>query len=232
MLLLRMLLLSAFVLASVHALAQTDNENSDPVYGHDPLLYNGRMYTFFPAAGTTGYQYLNAKFDSEGSIKIRGTLFTNVSLNYDVYNQFVVLKYSDALNSSGLIEISPAWLESFTLNGCNFEFVAGADTSRRIYQVIGNGENIIMYFHHKELLIDTRTTARNFYFPDATRDMFILRADRMIRFNTNRTFIHAFSENNQPVVKKYMRKNKIKVKRSTDLVMTELINFCNTLSGS
>ncbi len=30
----------------------------DDVYGSDPLLYNGRYYTFFPPPNTGGNQYL------------------------------------------------------------------------------------------------------------------------------------------------------------------------------
>jgi hypothetical protein len=227
-----LLLLPILVFTSVIVFAQATTYNPDKVYGYDPLLYNGRIYAFFPPAGTGGTQYLYDKFDTTGSITLRGITYSNLALNYDIYNQQLILKYKNALGTSDLIQISAAWLEKFEVGGRQFKFETITDTTRRIYQVIGIGASKVLYNYKKELLLDTRLGSIDHYFPDAIREMYVTTDGRMAKFKNNRSFVTAFSQPMQSPIKKYLRKNKIKVKKVKDNVMTELINFCNTLNGS
>ena len=70
------LLLPAIVLWAFSVSAQDTKKNSDQIYGFDPLLYNGRVYYFYPQPGTGGSQYLFDSFDESGSITIRGVTYT------------------------------------------------------------------------------------------------------------------------------------------------------------
>lgn len=228
----RFFLFSVFVLSSVLVFAQTATENDDQVYGNDPLLYNGRTYVFNTPPGTGGSQFLFETYDTQGAIQLRNTLFTNVTLNYDVYNQRVVLKYKDAISSTSFIEISAAWLQSFELYGSHYEYIPGTDTSKRIYQVLGDGDKKIMFYHRKDLLIDTRTSMRNHYFSGAVKEMYVKKGKSLTRYKNNKSFVKVFDQSSQAGIKKYIRKNKIRVKKANDQVMTELINYCNTLIGS
>jgi hypothetical protein len=228
----RFLIVLALAFSSVFALAQSTAGNPDKIYGHDPLLYNGRIYSFFPPEGTGGNQYLNDEFDKQGSLKVRGVTFTNLALNYDIYNQLVVLEYKNNLGSTELIEVSAAWLEEFNLGGRHFEIKNGTDTTRRIFQVLGEGTEKILIFHRKDLKLDTRTASKDHFFADAIREMYVETGNKTLRFKNNRSFVSDFSLGRQDAVKKYLRKHKIRVKKASDYLMTELINYCNTLNGS
>jgi hypothetical protein len=227
----RFLFLLAFALSSLIALSQTTSENTDHVYGHDPLLYNGRIYSFFPVVGTGGTQYLNEKADIHGAVRLRGVTYTDLSLNYDLYNQLLVLQYKNAMGSPAMIEISSAWLEMFDLDGCHFEVERITDTTTRIFQVLGKGNFKIVYYRRKELQINTQSASRNRYFTDVIREMYVKKDDRLVKYKNNRSFISVFSKPQQEEIKKYIRKQKIKVKKANDQKITDLINFCNTLSG-
>ena len=41
-------------------------------------------------------------------------------LNYDIYNQQLILKYKNNIGAANLIIISDAWLESFSFKGHKF----------------------------------------------------------------------------------------------------------------
>jgi hypothetical protein len=228
----RFLLLIALGLSWLTALTQSTGHSPDLVYGNDPLLYNGRIYSFFPVAGTGGTQYFSEKFDSQGSVVLRGVTYKDRTINYDLYNQQLVLNYKNALGSTCIIEISKAWLELFDFNGRHFEIETGADTTKRIYQVLGDGALKLMYFHRKELLIDTHSASRNHYFSEIIREMYINTDNRLVKYNNNKSFLSVFSKPKQELIKKYLRKQNIKVKRANDNIMTQLINYCNTLNGS
>jgi hypothetical protein len=213
----------------ISAFAQVKADNQDRIYGYDPLLYNGRVYAYFPKPGTAGTPYLFPDFDAQGSVTLRGVTFTNVCINYDLYNQQLILNYKTVLGSSSFIELSLAWLENFQIKDSHFEVVTSSDTSKRIFQVLGSGTYQIRYSLYKALLPDSRTASRNFFFTDSEKESFVFSGNKMNRYKNNRSFVGTFSSSQQDAIRKYIRKNKIKVKKASDLKMIELINYCNTL---
>lgn len=226
------LLLPAIVLWAFSVSAQDTKKNSDQIYGFDPLLYNGRVYYFYPQPGTGGSQYLFDSFDESGSITVRGVTYTNLALNYDIYNQQFILKFKNAIGSNTLIQVSFAWLEKASLGGSNFEVVTDANSSKRLYQVIGNGREKIMIYRSKELLIDNLKSSRIHYFSEGKKDMFLMTNDQLISFKNNRALVKAFDISRQSFIKNYIRKQRINVRTASDLSITDLINYCNTLSAS
>jgi len=227
----RIFLLLLWGIMSCHVSAQSSVDLSDKVYGHDPLLINGRVYNFFPPEGTGGTPFLFDSFDNNGSVCLRGITYSVQKLNYDIYNQQLILEYKNPVGSVSLIQVSKAWLHSFTVYDRYFEMVKVADTAGRIYQVLGSHAEKILYYRYKELFIDTRTLSRSHYFPDAITEMYVLSDNRIVRYTNNRGFANAFGPARKDAVKKHLRRNKIKVRRANDAVMTEVINYCNTLNG-
>lgn len=223
------ILFFSLVVASIAAIAQTPSENSDPIYGYDPLLYNGRLYYFYPQPGTQGTQYLFDKFDSTGSITVRSTSYTNLTLNFDIYNQLLIMKYKNAIGSPNLIEISYAWLEKASLWGTNFETFAEPNSAKRLYQVIGDGDEKIMYYLSKDLLIDNLKSSKSHYFTSGKKAMYVLTHGLLIPFKNNNGFTKAFNQTKQSFIKEYLRIHDINVKTANDFIMTNVINYCNSL---
>lgn len=227
----RFLLLLSITVNSISAIAQVPTNDHDPVYGYDPLLYNGKLYYFYKP-GTGGTQYLHENFDTQGTITLRGITFTNLSINYDIYNQILVLKFKDAIGSNKLIEVSYAWLESFTLGGYPFEYIGESNSTRRIYQVLGSGSKKILYFYRKDMLLHNQAISGLYYFSKPIKEKYVFIDNRIVKFSNNKGFISAFSPTQQVLLKKYMRKQSINVKNASDIVLTDLINYCKTLGGS
>jgi hypothetical protein len=228
----RQILVILLAFSSLISFAQAFEENHDRIYGYDPLLYNGRIYTFSPQPGTIGTQFLYPDFDKKGTATLRGIVYSDLTINYDVYNQQLVLKYVNSIGSGSQIEVSEAWLESFELYGSHFEILSTIDTTKRIFQVLGKGKVKIAYYRRKELALDTRTSSRNHFFSDPLLERFVMIGSKMDKYKNNRSFVAIFNPVQQDIIKKYLRKNKIKVKKANDMLMTDLINYCNTLGGS
>jgi hypothetical protein len=201
----------------------------DPVYGFDPTLYNGREYAFFPPFNTGGNQYFYGNGFETGSATIRNVTYNSLSLNYDIYNQQLILKYKNSLDVPTLIILSDAWLESFSIKGLNFEIISLQDTLKRIYQVLGVGPNRILYYWGKKLKLDSNEGSKNYFFSDAKKEMNVYSENRILRYWNNKTFCSLFMPEKKIALKEYLRKNKINVKKATDRIMTDLILYCNTL---
>jgi hypothetical protein len=128
-----------------------------------------------------------------------------------------------------LLAISNAWLEAFTLDNKQFELLALQDTLRQIYQVIGTGEIRVLYSFTKILSLDKSYGATNFNFSKPTRESVLLIRSQPIKYKNNRSFIALLGLVNQPILKKFLRQQKINVKKANDVQMVKLMNFCNTL---
>ena len=227
----RYFLLPAIILWAFSASAQVTEKNPDQVYGYDPLLYNGMAYYYYAPPHTTGTQYLLTQFDTDGTITLRGITYSHLALNFDIFNQQLVLKYTNSIGSPALIQVSFAWLEAFEIEGLHFEIIASADSTKEIYQVLGAGSSKILYSQNKKLLIENfKSTDR--YFSRIQRLMFVYNGTRKIKYNNNRTFVAAFAQAQRDLIRKYIRKHNLMVQKATDQQMTELINYCNTLSGT
>lgn len=219
--------------ASVNCYAQTPVLSANRIYGLNPLLYNGAFYTFFPAASTKGSQFLDSKKFVTGSVQIRGKKFNNLLLNYDVYNQKVVLKFKNEMSNMREIVLSTVWLKSFNLGNKHFEVFSFPGVKSKIYQVIGKGYYEILYTWSKDYNLSNNYGATNFVFSKPVRESYLKAGNKLIHYKSNKSFVDLFGSKNKSVLNKYLRKNRIKLnrpKKSGSQAVLNLINYCNSLS--
>jgi hypothetical protein len=211
--------------------AQQSGIITDQIYGSDPLLINGKYYTFFPPLNTGGNQFFADPQFETGSVTIRGLTYADLLLNYDIYNQQLILKYKNITGAASLIILSDAWLEKFSIKGIDFEMIPIQDTVKRIFQVLGTGANRILYYWKKDLELDSFHGARNHIFSDARKEMNILTGNQIVKYWNNKSFYSIFVIEKSLAVKEYLHRRKINVKRAIDQTMTELIYYCNSLNS-
>jgi len=209
--------------------AQSMQSGDKDPYGLDPVLYNGKFYSFFLPEGTIGNPFMQDNEFRSGTVTIRGTLYESVLLNYDIHNQQLILKYTNQLGATNLLSISDAWLEAFTIGDMKFEVIQDADTLKRFYQVLGSGPMRFCFYHSKEKILDYRLGTQNNRFKHTDTKRYLLLAGNRQRFYNNRSFIALFDTGKQIPIKKFLRQHKIKVNKSPDGKLSELINYCNTL---
>jgi hypothetical protein len=199
------------------------------VFNSDPLLYNGRFYVFYPSLGTKGHQYLSDQRFLTGSVQLRGVRYSNLSLNYDVFNQNLVMKYEAESGSFNQIIISDAWLEAFSLRDMNFEVLMDTAGQKKIYQVIGRGHYRIFYYWKKKMELDHFHGSSNYIFSKPLREMYLFHNEDLLKYVNNRTFYFLFPDNEKGKIKDYMRSKKINVKKIGDDEIEDLMNYCNKL---
>jgi hypothetical protein len=200
----------------------------DRVFGLDPLLYNGKKYTYFLPPGTGGTQFLFSSDYFVGDVTIKGKTFEGITLNYDIYNQQLLLQFADETGSFNIIEISKAWLESFRLGTKEFKYLS-FDNIPRIYQVLGNGPLYFLYYWRKDLKLDASYGSTYFTFTPSVKNQYVLMGDKLLAFKNKKSLILLFDPGLKPDIKNYMRRNKIKLRKASDQTMIELINYIGNL---
>lgn len=223
------ILFVTLLFTSIQGLAQPIATNDNELYGLDPLLYNGRFYTYFIPSGTKGTPYFNGPDFVNGSVTLRGITYTDLPLKYDVINQQLILQYQRKDGGIKKIIISEAWLESFNLGNAHFELFTMEDSIKQIYQVIGNGSFQILYKWSIYLNLDTKQGGpHNYAFSPLVKKEFLLSENTLMPFKNNKSFVNLFNPSQQTILKKYIKSRHINVKKASDEEMTGLVSFCNT----
>jgi len=204
------------------------SQDMDRVYGPDPLLYNGKKYSYFLPRGTGGNQFLISTDYINGEVTIKGKRFEGVSLNYDIYNQQLLLQYTNESGAIDIIEISKAWLESFRLDNLLFRYL-NLDNGAKFYQVLGNGPFLMLYYYRKDLKLDYANGTQIFAFSSPSKSRYVLISNKLHPFGNARGLVSLFDPAHRSGIRNYIRDNGIKVKKASDQTMTELINYIGNL---
>ena len=199
------------------------------IQNSDPLLYNGKFYTFYPPLKSKGNQYFSDSEFKKGNLRLRGVVYSNQLINYDIFNQHLILRYELPSGAVNQIIVSDAWLESFNLNGIAFEILSVRDSLKKIYQVLGNGSYRIYYHWKKDLDLDGFHGSAIFVFSKPDKEMNLNTKSGILKYRNNKSFYSLFEPDKDILVKNYLRSHKLNVKKADDKSMSELISFCNTL---
>ncbi|MCO5267038.1 MAG: hypothetical protein M9948_14330 [Lentimicrobium sp.] len=205
------------------------DELAQKTFGLDPLLHNGKVYRFFIAPGTRGTPFFNGPDFVNGSVKLRGILYHDVLLKYDIYNQQLVYQYYADNGGVNQIILSDAWLESFDLFDKHFEIVAAKDSAKKIFQTLGRGKVKACFYWDKNLYLSTQLGATNFEFSEPNRYAYLLLDNQLIKYNNNKSFFKAFPAGYQSVLRKYLRQQNVNMKKASEEVIIHVLDYCNKL---
>lgn len=198
---------------------------ADSVYGFDPLLYNGRQYTnAFPknAEGSPFY------FDdyTTGSLVIRNTAYQGLSLNLDLVNHLLVIKYLNHEGALVIMEIPDAWLEYAQIGGVFFEPVVRPDGKHAYYRFSGDQNFRIRFYHWKDLKLENSFSTPVYSFSRPLQEAYVVIRGRQFPFRNNRSFVKAFDVSIQESINNYLKNNNIKVAKAALSDLDALVNFC------
>ena len=220
-----LLLMSIIVTVTNNSYSQ---ENIDSIYGFNPILYNGQMYSYVVPNTVKGDQYLVNQNFVHGNVNLNGKTFNKLLLNYDTFNQEILLKFK--LNHRTIIiKLFKERIKEFTLDDKYFELISNSDSINIIYQVFGKGKYKILQHWQKKLNLSNVSGTSNYEFSKPFKSMYLQVDDQIIKYKNNRTFLSLISALNKAEVKNYLKQNKIKVKKASDQKLNKLTHFCNTL---
>lgn len=217
-------------------------QEADMVYGLDPVLYNGRKYSYFLPPGTGGTQYIYSGEYTDGEIIIEshGESVTfggvdaasknssNFLLNYDVYNQKLLLKYPDETGAEQIIEVSEAWLKGFSLGSSKFIYLQ-LNNESRFFQALGDGKYLILYHWRKNLKLENSGGRAVYSFTNPMRTRYVLIDGKPVSYGSKNSFVRLFDPAGSERIKEYMKVNRINLKKSPDSEIAALINFISNL---
>ncbi len=201
------------------------------VYGTDDILVNGQPYAF-KIKDVKGHPFYCDENWSKETLVVKGKVFNDVELNYDVEADKLILntKYNENLFIK--IELSYEVIDSFNIQGHHFinsKQLIDNTGEAEYFEQIYNG-NFYLLIKHKKILnpayYDTPPFGR---YSDMQSVYHIYKDGKMKRLLSKRSFLEYFKENKKEIIK-FMRKNKIKYKKASREQLQVLMKYCDDLS--
>lgn len=196
---------------------------------HDPFIRNGIYYTY-PYYNAQGHPFLDTKEFGPGGANFRGKYYDGLSINYDLFNQQVILswEYEGVLQMSLL---APEFLEGFQLKDKQFVKADLEDGSAAFFQVVSRAPGLACYYAwYKERREIRDSGNRSFYsFSDQKRRHYLMLDGRLLRYKSNRSFLKLFPETLREAVRSYISDAQIEVMESSDTDMDKLISYASSV---
>jgi len=196
---------------------------------HDPLIQNG-VYYRYPYYNALGHPFLDQKEFKTGSVDFRGKHYGGLSINYDLFNQLIVLSWE----SEGVLQMSllaPEFVSGFRLNGKHFVKLDIQDGVADFYQLVSETPGVSCYYSWYKERREVRDSGNRsiFSFSDQRIRRFLLRDGQLSRYKSNKSFIKLFPEASRDLLKTYLHENRLQVMESNDQIMKDLISYCNRI---
>ena len=202
----------------------------DQSYGEDINLRNGKQYTYH-YSDVTGHQFFNSPEFRKGSITIRGSRYDNVLLNYDIYNQQLVLQHTDLTGRTELLRLNEEFAEEFILDGKLFVRMTFPGTGTGFFQLIRSGKLTCLSYWEKNLIYSSTSKKNSYSFHKQFRSNYFLDNHRLRSIQSKSSFLTLFKQEYRREIKSYVRKEKIHFRKLSDEDLIKVLEFCNGLGA-
>jgi hypothetical protein len=209
---------------------QSVRNEAEKRYGPDAGLIKGAKY-YYPYHTARGDPFLEKEIGELAIVKIDGRIYKNRRIRYDIYNQIMVLDYQDGSGAMASIRLPYERLEYVRLNGRCFRKFPGDKSPGRFGQVIHWDSIGCIYFWHKEYRLNMQDGEGKYAFSDPMRRSFVLENGKYRQFNRKRSFLKCYPGYYKKPIKRYIKENRIRIRKASDTEMKSLMKFIIQLSS-
>ena len=200
-------------------------------YGLDQDLINGLQY-YNRHTLSTGHPYFQNNQFRRGSITIKGEIFNDVRLKYDIHSQNVELEYEKFSGGNNQVVTIFDQVVAFKLGEYQFQKLSIEEKSENYYQVISTACFTIYVFWEKELLPLNGSTTHVEQFADAKHSLWLDLDGELTPFNSRKEFSECFPEEDQKEIKRLLSNNQFRFRTAqVDEIIRNVELACNLLKG-
>jgi hypothetical protein len=197
-------------------------------YGFDQVLVNGIFYQD-KYWNKVGHPFFLEDQLYKGTLLFRGKEYKSIEMKFDIYNQQLILYIQ---NNNSVVWIVPPndFISAFSL-GDKFFSKYNFGGEPRFFQVISDTEKIKCLYYWYKKMHESYENGRyiTYEFFDSEKKSYLMLNGSFLIYRNNRSFIETLPGEIVAQVRKYIKSNHIRVNKSSDKEISELIVYCNSL---
>jgi hypothetical protein len=206
-------------------------------YGQDQELVNGLQY-YNRHPRSLGHPYLLEGWVHQGSVSIRGKLYSNIWIKYDIYAQQVEVEYRTMGGADNQVILVSNRVDDFSIGNYFFkkmnlgEELDEEQNQEQFYQVIGDG-GLVWYIRWDKNLVPLVGDPRFIEEYTSPKRSYLLKLDGSVQpFSNKKGFVKLFPENVQKDIKRLIKSNQLQIRTaSTEQLELFIIAVGNLLEG-
>ncbi len=203
--------------------------DAEKKYGPIADLINGEKY-YYPYWADSGDPFFLPGESKGVSIVVRGKLFEDRNIRYDICNQFIVLDYTDLSGASASIALRNEWVDEFHIGDRLFKKYPNEDGVLQFAQLIYEGEQSCVYFWEKLYTPNLQNGEKHYKFSDPVRHACIISEGKTRPYKSKKSFLKCFQKAQQAGIKSYLKEKGVKFKKASDGEMKDVMEFINQKS--
>lgn len=199
-------------------------------YGDDQAFVNG-IYFDNIYKNDLGTPFFNSQDYQSGYIVLHNKKYSDLLFKYNAYNQKLIVAYTNQKGRHMVFMPPTDFISEFFLNGLIFRKYTFPGSSEKFFQVVYNGDFKCLYSWQIDRIESTHNISFMAHkFLDAKRKSYLVIDNNLHIYRSKASFIKLFPEEHIKSISAFMKKNKIKIKRSPDKKIAELVAYCESLS--
>ena len=199
-------------------------------YSADYNLLNGRKYYLLFSA--VSHPFFGSDQFRRGTLLINGVRYEGVIINYDIYQQQVILQYISHSGQAEHLALADENIEKFILDGKIFSRMSFPETGSGFFQVVTSGGISCLLAWEKKLVYTPGSSTTLFNFTSQKRSTYLLMDGRVHPFRYRSSFTRIFDEPLRKDIRRYCRREQIYLNQASDTELGKLVRYCNSLSNN
>ncbi len=203
----------------------------EEIYETDNRLVNGE--TYFEKSGLIkGHPYIESDKWTIGTLYIAATSFDSVVLKFNIEIGQLILNYRFRDDQFTKIVLNESLIDSFRIHQKTFVHSRHFDTQKafaQYYEPIYRNKLVFIKTFKKEHINKYANSAPDGYFSDTDINYYLGVNGRFYKTDRRKALLGVFPENRKSI-KKYFRKNKIKLQKANNQELYKLIRYCEKIS--
>ena len=205
-------------------------QSQSELFGLNPELYNGCLYTYWLNKDTDGNQYFDSPEFRNGYAILNGKKYDNILLNLDIVNELPLLQFTQKNGFTASLILPVNQLEEFSLGNQRFRlFSSESDSVKQIYQVIGTDSIQIFYHWAKRIKSGGVSTSNQIEIIYEPIKRFLLLDGKLCSYSSKSSFIKRFPKDYRSKITAFMKEIGMKRMKDSEQKVEALIDYCNTL---
>lgn len=205
-------------------------ELAEKLYGPDPDLLNGQKYNY-TYRSAEGNPFFEVTDQDASSIQLKGKLYVAQKIRFDIYQQLVILDFTDISGARASIVLNNNWVEYFDIGSAHFRKFLDKDGNERFGQAISLDTISCVYFWKKFYKSEVKNGSKYYSFSKPEKEPVIMRGGQVYGYKNKSSFLKCFLEKDRKTIKMQMKEYRIKLKKVSDMEMKSLMKFINQLPG-